>query len=1572
MATASSSKQPLVPRSKKHQPSWYRRNIARPLSKLSPSRLWHGKKKPAVSRSIYLNQPLPEEYYDKKGRLLKARRYPTNQNVTSKYTVITFLPRNLFEQFRRVANIFFAAINILQFFPKFSTISPGLVILPLIVVLAITAIKDGYEDIKRHQADHRINHSIVHVLGGEGYTNENPMANKDKTFIPAIPLPKRKSKKAKKAELLAKQGETAEAPPAPEPRGGATHAGGDLSRMRSQVSNWEDDPEAGDAPGELGWHRTIWEDVKVGDIVKIYDNEQFPADILICSTSEEEDVAYIETKNLDGETNLKSRNGVPGLSHLNTAEACAEAKLRIDVDAPEVNMFRLNGAVVNLEEVDDNGEHPIHPLTLETTMLRGCVLKNTAWVIGVVIFTGTDTKIIQNSGRTPSKRSKVERQMNPQVLLNLAILAVIAMVCAIVDHFNEVNWNQEQAYWMLYADTPGDNPNINGLVTFANAFITFQNIVPISLYISIEAVRTIQAAYIYWDRAIKYTKNGVVTRTMARSWNLSDDLGQIEYVFSDKTGTLTQNAMIFRQCSVGGKIYTGDGQPPSHAIIARTHSGPHRKDPESQETASESDDTAQNPSDEKATDDIKIALPKEVLAPFHDAQLDKDLAEHDTEQSRILHGFFAVLGLCHTVLAAEPEPGVIEYKAQSPDEAALVQSAADVGFVFRGRDHNILKMSTPFSTEPDEYELLHVLEFNSARKRMSVILRKLDEDGRIFLLTKGADNIIFERLAKDSTQAELRQKTDQDLQYFASEGLRTLCLAYRVLDPHEYETWARDYHNATVALQDREERVEEVSSSIETNLVLLGATAIEDKLQDGVPETITDLKRAGIKVWVATGDKLETAVAIGYTTNLLTPQTNLIVVREGRHSVQDQLRDALGGFFGEQELARSISRASSRSRPSGEPPNLARVNTGVQSLVGRDNGTRPGGFSLVIEGHALTHCFDDDETEGLLLALSTRCNTVICCRVSPLQKAQIVRLIKDNLGVMCLAIGDGANDVSMIQAADVGVGISGEEGLQAVNSSDYAIAQFRYLKRLLFVHGHWSYYRNSSMILNFFYKNVIGIGVLFWFMIFCGWSTTYVFAYVYLLFWNVFWTIMPVLAIGLFDKDIDDECLMALPELYRYGREGKYFGLKPFIYYIFEGFYQTAVIYFFIHYTYVTTSARGDGYDVYIYEMSTTMVIGAVMVANLFTGLNIDSWTGWTYFGILFGPVLIWLFTAIYSIIPPSSFYTGVYGNDTFLFRSAAFWFGWPFVFVIAMLPRYMIRYLNQNVYGDDIDLMRLVRKYHPGIDPFNHPMLGGKLSKKDKEEFENEDEDGDLISASDRDEAIRMEQMGSQGESRTSGVFGRGDTAAEMETGGKSGAGRPSMERNPRSSMSSARFGLHAAARGSAHDMSTGMTQEPSRGYDFTMEEHGVAIQRMQSRLSQHSSHRSRFMPRKSDPKMVPMSEPFGVTPSSSKGGMARIRERAGSILSRKRAGTDATHHSGGAGGLGESPSRAHFMGGHGSGNGSGSGDRTPTHNFSSPLKKKGSTGRERWEEEEGEERELGRELGSGQNMAPPEPPRV
>jgi phospholipid-translocating ATPase len=356
---------------------------------------------------------------------------------------------------------FFALIAILQFFPKFSTISPGLVIFPLLVVLLMTGFKDSYEDIKRHESDRRVNFSEVRVLEGPGYVNHNPMAPKSKTFVRAL------TKHIGKGQWSVARKEISQALVVPTPPDV-------LEKDTAKVSNdstaveYDDDPTAGPRPH---WNRATWEDLRVGDFVKIVDHESIPADILICATSEEENVAFVETKNLDGETNLKSRNAVPALTHLRTAAACADPKnvLEINCDRPEVSMHKLAATVV----IDGTR----HPVDLQTTLLRGTVLRNTGWVIGIVMYTGLDTKLVLNSGGTPSKRSKVERQMNPMVMVNLAILLAMGVTCGIIDSVLEHHYFPKQAPWLFDDNRSGDNPSVNGVVTFFWALITYVAVV---------------------------------------------------------------------------------------------------------------------------------------------------------------------------------------------------------------------------------------------------------------------------------------------------------------------------------------------------------------------------------------------------------------------------------------------------------------------------------------------------------------------------------------------------------------------------------------------------------------------------------------------------------------------------------------------------------------------------------------------------------------------------------------------------------------------------------------------------------------------------------------------------------------------------------------------------------------------------------------------------------------------------------------------------------------------------------------------------------------------------------------
>jgi phospholipid-translocating ATPase len=429
------------------------------------------------------------------------------------------------------------------------------------------------------------------------------------------------------------------------------------------------------------------------------------------------------------------------------------------------------------------------------------------------------------------------------------------------------------------------------------------------------------------------------------------------------------------------------------------------------------------------------------IAPNFVADLNGQSGE---AQQAALEHFMIALALCHTVITETTpgDPPKIEFKAQSPDEAALVATARDMGFTVLGRSNDDLHVNV--LGEDRTYRILNTLEFNSTRKRMSAIVRM--PDGRIKLFCKGADSMVYSRLARGEQQ-ELRKATAENLEIFAREGLRTLCVAERDLDEDTYREWSKDHDFAAQALTDREDRLEEVADRIERDLTLLGGTAIEDRLQDGVPDTIALLGQAGIKLWVLTGDKVETAINIGFSCNLLSNDMDLILFDIPESSVQEagKLLDQHLATFGltgsDEELA--------AARLVHEPP--------------------PATHALVIDGESLKLVLSDALRQRFLI-LCKQCKSVLCCRVSPAQKAAVVQLVKNGLDVMALSIGDGANDVAMIQEADVGVGIAGEEGRQAVMSSDYAIGQFRFLQRLVLVHGRWSYRRLAESVANFFYK----------------------------------------------------------------------------------------------------------------------------------------------------------------------------------------------------------------------------------------------------------------------------------------------------------------------------------------------------------------------------------------------------------------------------------------------------------------------------------------------------------------------
>ncbi|KAK9466918.1 hypothetical protein V1512DRAFT_238492 [Lipomyces arxii] len=1265
-------------------------------------------------RRIYVNLPLPPTDLDEEGEPLT--QYPRNKTRSAKYTPLTFIPKNLFLQFHNIANIYFLLSVILAIFPIFGATNPGLGAVPIIVIVTITAIKDAIEDYRRTVLDLELNNSPTQIL-----TNwQNPNVSDDnisawRRFKKASTkmsvrflrwLSRRFKSKAKRAELKAK----AKAQREQDQRDDDELSDTDLARtttlqsdfggpvaesfqmheirrpskdgIRSPIENpFENDDLAGaapipeyrpsidlangnildytrDVPNKARFKRNFWKNVRVGDFVRIRNDDEIPADVVVLSTSDSDGACYVETKNLDGETNLKVRQALRAGASIGHSKDCERAAFIIESEAPHPSLYAYSG-VVRWSQTNPNDPQAIpqemaEPITINNVLLRGCTLRNTQWVIGVVLFTGEETKIMLNAGITPSKRSRISRELNKDVLYNFVILFAICFLSGVLEG---VQWSRSNntIQWFEFGSI-GGTPAVDGLVTFWTAVILFQSLVPISLYISIELIKTIQAFFIWSDSYMYYEP--LDYPCTPKSWNISDDLGQIEYVFSDKTGTLTQNVMELKRITVNGVAY-GEAYTEAMAGIQKRQG----MDAEAEgakarariaEARIEMIDNIKSIYDNPYLNEDNITF----IAP----QFMEDLkGESGDEQAEANNHFMLALALCHSVLIerVSDEPPVIEFKAQSPDEAALVGTARDCGYTLIDRTQRGVILNVQGKVQ--EYQVLTTLEFNSTRKRMSAIV-KMPDDGRIILFCKGADSIIYSRLSKSGQ--ELKEQTSMDLEDFANEGLRTLCIAERELTEEEYRLWSAEHDDAAAAMENREEKMELAADRIERELTLLGGTAIEDRLQDGVPDAISLLAEAGIKLWVLTGDKVETAINIGFSCNLLNTDMELIIFQATTpEEAEAKIMEEMEKNFHLKGTVEELEQAKSDHSPPAPT------------------------HALIIDGDALKLVLTDELRMRFLL-LCKQCKSVMCCRVSPAQKAAVVLMVKVGLDVMTLGIGDGANDVAMIQAADIGVGIAGEEGRQAVMSSDYAIGQFRFLNRLLLVHGRWSYRRLGEMIANFFYKNMIFTFTLFWYQIFNDWDGSYLFDYTYTLLYNLAFTSLPVILLGILDQDVDDRVSLAVPELYRRGILRKEWSQTKFWVYMFDGLYQSVICFFF---TYLMFSNGGfvsfSGRQTNQREsMGVIAATAAIVVADLYVLLNQRRWDWVCCLVVAISILLVFFWTGIYTATKYSA---GFFGSAPQVYGTVAFWAGVLLTVVASILPMFVYKTIQKLFFPQDVDIIR-------------------------------------------------------------------------------------------------------------------------------------------------------------------------------------------------------------------------------------------------------------------------------------------
>ncbi|EXJ78856.1 phospholipid-translocating ATPase [Capronia coronata CBS 617.96] len=1149
-----------------------------------------------------------------------------NNNIRScRYTPWNFVPRQLVAQFGKLANFYFLCVSILQMIPGLSTTGTYTTIIPLLIFVAISMAKEGYDDFRRHRLDKEENGRLATVL----------------TF--------------------------------------KSSPGG---------------------PGGLEWQEKKWADLRVGDAVLLKRDAGVPADLVLLRADDPTGTAYAETKSLDGETNLKPKKPVPEVSGAcQSLESIADLAADFVVEDPNLDLYKFDGRVTI------NGK--TLPLTNTEILYRGSVLRNTISAVGLVIYSGEECKIRMNANKTPRvKAPALQAKVNRIVVLVASLVFFMAIILTIAYEI----WRRttENKSWYLQSARVPFGHILTSFIIMLNTML------PLSLYVSLEIIKLAQ---MFLLNDIDMYDPESDTPMEAHTSTINEELGQVNYIFSDKTGTLTNNSMKFRRMSVAGTAWLHDldlqeeaaneagwnklkhkkrggkrrdarlskEQRQSTSRLARKSAASTGVVPGHSSDPGEVDDKPQWQASEGPGLTLETGRTQELLDYIH--------RRPQTIFARRVRFFLLSLALCHTCIPEKDEDDNIRYQAASPDEMALVTGAQELGYIVTDRQSTTVTVKT-FEDGDEEnpsyetYEVLDVIEFSSARKRMSIIVRFPDQ--RICLISKGADSTIrgllrLSDLAASKVQAAERRASQrksveaqqvlsrrslqlsrmsnsihaidpvsprpsnvsvdrslttresvdiwlrdreqdagasrqrigfhfysrpsaqfgpsrsekhaansqrspqstprasmqvdekeelveeslvvdenavfercfQHIDDFATEGLRTLLYGYRFISDEEYKTWKQVYASAATSLVERQEKIERAAEMLENKLELLGATAIEDKLQKGVPDAIDRLRRAGIRMWMLTGDKRETAINIGHSCRLIKDYSTVIVL--------------------DHEL--------------GDLP--ARMTSAFAQI----NSDKTAHSVLVVDGQTLIVIDADPAAKALFTDVAIRADSVICCRASPSQKASLVKTIRTKVkGSVTLAVGDGANDIAMIQEAHVGIGIAGKEGLQAARTSDYSVAQFRFLLKLLLVHGRWNYVRICKYILGTFWKEMLFYLVQAIYQRWNGYTGTSLYESWSLSMFNTLFTSLPVIFMGVFEKDLAASTLLAVPELYSFGQRNRGFNFKLYFSWAILGACEAVIVYFIMYEIYGRALFTRDQE---LYAMGSLAFSGCIIIISL-------------------------------------------------------------------------------------------------------------------------------------------------------------------------------------------------------------------------------------------------------------------------------------------------------------------------------------------------------------------------------------
>ena len=1037
-------------------------------------------------------------YINNNKRNREELNFKSNEINTRKYNIITFLPKALIYQFARPANVYFLISAILQCIPVISPLGPGSALVPIIIVLSASLIREGVEDCNRGRLDKQQNLENCDIYNYNTYK----------------------------------------------------------------------------------WEETQSGKLYVGDIISILENETFPADIILIDSNLPEGICYIETGTLDGEKTLKLKEAPPqtaGLFNVN-GDRRDEFKLtgRVFADMPNPELYQLNGKIILKYSNDINNEKMKEfnlPLDSKQLLLRGAKLKNTEWVIGIVVYSGHNCKIMKNTKEPITKYSSVEKLMNKSLIFIFIFQGLLCLSSAFLKGFY---YKKNKLY---LAD---DEPNISfgyneygyAIECFFNYFtylLLLNTMIPISLIITMEVVKLFQGMFMSYDMHCysKLRKKFLATNSVS----LNEECGLVNYIFSDKTGTLTCNKMEFKYCVIGETCYQYIN----------------KKDNDNEKEKKFRQEENIIPFNKYEMYDIftkKDNFNQKIFSSLFSSDTnEKEIMPLDSKE--LLEQFWYALALCHTCSIQTNEKGEEGYACVSPDSIELVKAARNQGWKFTESGTNSIRRINVgyYEYKTVDFEKLQLIEFSSDRKRETIIVReknyKDSKNNVIKLYCKGADSIIEERLSNRTPKNILKQ-CKYYVNKFSDLGYRTLFIAMRIISQEEYDIFSSALKEAQMSLQNKEEEVSKVYETIEKDLFLLGATIVEDKLQDLVPETIRDLRLANIKIWMLTGDKMNTAYNIGLSCNLISKKMKTFSVCGIEKKKNTNLED-----INKDERTQIIF-------------NFAKEFEGFKNQF--DSMQKPS-FGILVDEKALLTINEDLDTQRIFLGIAKDAEAVICCRVSPLQKSQVVKMMKKfDENSITLAIGDGGNDVPMIMEAHIGIGIYGEEGLRAVQSSDYAMGEFKILRELLFSHGRMNYVRNSECIQYFFFKNFVQTFNHYLYGFYCNFTGQTIIDDWFITLYNLLFTSLPLGTKAILDTDIktDDGLIIykMLPFIYKENRDNPIFTIINFILNLLKGLIFSLINTFFVIYTINSTYINKKGLMPGLWFMSVDIYTNILIIVT--------------------------------------------------------------------------------------------------------------------------------------------------------------------------------------------------------------------------------------------------------------------------------------------------------------------------------------------------------------------------------------